>query len=152
MNALVLTVVGNLTADPELRFTPSGVALARFTVAHTPRAKRGDEWVDGEPTYLDCTAWRYLAENVAESLAKGVRVVVTGRLRTDRWDDKETGQKRSRMVLDADAVGAELTYATVAVRKMAHRAETSPDDPWATASRERPELVGNGGHDEEPAF
>src|SRR6266536_1558406 len=122
MNALTLTIIGNLTADPELRFTPSGAAVVKFTVAHTPRSKRGDEWVDGEPTFLDCTAWRQLAENVAESLAKGARVIVTGRLRTDRWETdgrngQPAGEKRSRMVLDVDGVGPELAYATAAVKK-----------------------------------
>lgn len=163
MNTLTLSIIGNLTADPELRFTPSGAAVVRFTVAHTPRKPDGNGgWTDGEPTFLDCTAWRQLAENVAESLAKGTRVVVTGRLRTERWEDKDSGQKRSRMVLDVDGVGPDLTYATATVKKMARNAG-DPNDPWASASRTRPEPAGvaagspsstgtAAGFDEEPPF
>jgi single-strand DNA-binding protein len=158
-NALPFTIVGNLTGDPELRFTPSGVAVARFTVAHTPRTKPAGsaEWTDGEPTYLDCTAWRTLAENVTETLSKGARVIATGRLRTERWEDKDdTGKKRSRMVLDVDAVGPDLSYATASVKKM-RRNDGAPDDPWSTASRTRPEPAAapagpGSGFDDEPAF
>ncbi len=140
MQHLTLSIVGNLTADPELRFTPSGVAVAKFTVAFTPRAldKASGEWRDGEPTFVDCTAWRQLAENAAESLTRGARVVVVGRLRTERWDDKETGARRSRMVLDAEAVGPDLTYATATVRRMARRTDGPADDEWSSASRVRP--------------
>lgn len=139
MNALPLTIVGNLTGDPELRYTPSGAAVARFTVAHTPRKldRASGEWTDGEPTYLDCTAWRHLAEHVAESLTRGARVIVAGTLRTERWETPE-GDKRSRMVLDVDACGPELTYATAKPQKMARRQGGPADDAWATASATRP--------------
>ncbi|MDX2565164.1 single-stranded DNA-binding protein [Streptomyces sp. TX20-6-3] len=141
-NDLPLTVVGNLVDDPELRFTSAGVAVARFTVASTPRTfdRETSTWRDGEATFLDCSCWRQLAENVAGSLSKGSRVVVAGRLRTDRWETPE-GEKRSRMVLDADDVGASMTFATVTITRTARTApprETAPDDPWATATPHRP--------------
>ena len=139
MMNLDLTIIGNLTGDPELRFTPTGTAVVKFTVAHTPRTRKGDEWIDGETTFLDCTAWRQLAENVAESLRKGTRVVVAGRLRTERWETPE-GDKRSRMVLDVDGVGPDLAYATATVKKLTRHpgSEVAPDDPWATATPTRP--------------
>ncbi|MFC8015164.1 single-stranded DNA-binding protein [Streptomyces cinereoruber] len=141
-NELPLTVTGNLVDDPELRFTSTGVPVARFTVASTPRVFDRDTntWRDGEPTFLDCSCWRQLAENTAESLAKGSRVVVAGRLRTDRWETPE-GEKRSRIVLEADEVGAALTFATVTITRTTRPApsrETAPDDPWATATPTRP--------------
>ncbi|MFB7293594.1 single-stranded DNA-binding protein [Actinacidiphila glaucinigra] len=142
-NDTPLTVIGNLVDDPELRFTPAGVPVARFTVASTPRSfdRETNTWRDGEPTFLDCSAWRQLAENLAESVTKGARVVVAGRLRTDRWETPE-GEKRSRMVLDVDDVGASMTFATVTIarttRPAAPHRETAPDDPWATASPHRP--------------
>ncbi|MER6076640.1 single-stranded DNA-binding protein [Streptomyces sp. NPDC001817] len=137
-NELALTVIGNLVEDPELRFTSAGVAVARFTVASTPRTFDRDTntWRDGEPTFLDCSCWRQLAENVAGSLSKGSRVVVAGRLRTDRWETVE-GEKRSRMVLDVDDVGASMTFATLTITRTTRPApprESAPDDPWATAS------------------
>ncbi|MFE5302271.1 single-stranded DNA-binding protein [Streptomyces sp. NPDC056632] len=141
-NDLPLTVIGNLVDDPELRFTANGMAVARFTVASTPRAfdRETNAWRDGEPTFLDCSCWRQLAENVAGSLSKGSRVVVAGRLRTDRWESPE-GEKRSRMVLDAEDVGASMTFATVTITRTTRPVpprETAPDDPWATASPNRP--------------
>jgi single-strand DNA-binding protein len=138
MNDLPLTIVGNLTADPELRYTPSGAAVVRFTVAHTPRKldRQSGQWSDGEPTFIDCTAWRTLAEHIAESLARGARVIVAGTLRTERWETD--GEKRSRMVLDVTAAGPELAYATAKVQKMARRQAGPADDAWATATPERP--------------
>ncbi|MFE0654719.1 single-stranded DNA-binding protein [Streptomyces sp. NPDC059534] len=141
-NDLPLTVIGNLVDDPELRFTSAGVPVARFTVASTPRTFDRDtnSWRDGEPTFLDCSAWRQLAENLGDSLTKGARVVVAGRLRTDRWETPE-GEKRSRMVMDVDDVGASMTFATVTIARTTRATpprETAPDDPWATASRNRP--------------
>jgi single-strand DNA-binding protein len=156
-NDLPLTVIGNLVDDPELRFTSAGVAVARFTVASTPRTFDRDTntWRDGESTFLDCSCWRQLAENVAGSLSKGSRVVVAGRLRTDRWETPE-GEKRSRMVLDADDVGASMTFATVKITRTARPVpprETAPDDPWATASPVRPsEPVGADVPAGEPPF
>lgn len=154
-NELPLTVIGNLVDDPELRFTSAGVAVARFTVASTPRTFDRDTgaWRDGEPTFLDCSCWRQLAENVAGSLSKGSRVVVAGRLRTDRWENAE-GEKRSRMVLDADDVGASMTFATVTITRTARPVpprETAPDDPWATASPVRPTAPVGGADADIPA-
>ncbi len=137
-----ITTVGNLTSDPELRFTPQGVAMVKFTVASTPRTfdRTKNEWADGEPLFLNCTAWRDLAEHVAESLSKGTRVVVTGRLRLSRWETPE-GEKRSMMQLDVDEVGPSLRFATAKVQKMS-RAKGGdgftpadvPDDAWSSAA------------------
>src|SRR2546429_7685379 len=120
MNDTTIIVVGNLTDDPEMRFTPSGVALARFRVASTPRVfdKASGAWRDGEALFMPCTAWRDLAENVAESLTKGARVIVSGRLRQSRWEDKETGEKRSMVQLDVDEIGPSLRFATATVKKL----------------------------------
>ncbi|MEV6841566.1 single-stranded DNA-binding protein [Streptomyces sp. NPDC051133] len=158
-DGLQLTVIGNLVEDPELRFTAAGVAVARFTVASTPRTfdRDANTWRDGEPTFMDCSCWRQLAENVAGSLSKGARVVVAGRLRTDRWENPE-GEKRSRMVLDVDDVGASMTFATVAITRTSRPVpprETAPDDPWASASPIRPAAPAAGPDDtpgEEPPF
>ncbi len=137
-----ITTVGNLTSDPELRFTPQGVAMVKFTVASTPRTfdRTKNEWADGDPLFLNCTAWRDLAEHVAESLSKGTRVVVTGRLRLSRWETPE-GEKRSMMQLDVDEVGPSLRFATAKVQKMS-RAKGGdgftpadvPDDAWSSAA------------------
>ena len=114
-----ITVIGNLTADPELRFTPSGAAVANFTVASTPRQfdRQSNEWKDGETLFMRCSVWREAAENVAESLQRGARVIVSGRLVSRSWDDKETGQKRSVMEMQVDEVGPSLRYATAKVNK-----------------------------------
>ena len=118
-NEPLITVVGNLTADPELRFTASGAPVANFTVASTPRTKQGDEWVDGEPLFLGCSVWREYAENVAESLQKGMRVVVQGRLKARSYE--KDGQKRTVFELDVDEVGPSLRYATARVTKTDRR-------------------------------
>jgi single-strand DNA-binding protein len=114
----VITVVGNLTADPELRFTPSGAAVANFTVASTPRTldKASGEWKDGEALFLRCNIWRQAAENVAESLTRGARVVVTGRLVQRSFETKE-GEKRTVFELQVDEIGPSLRYATAKVNK-----------------------------------
>src|SRR5579859_4235948 len=114
-----VTVVGNLTADPELRYTPSGAAVANFTVASTPRSfdKATGEWKDGEALFLRCTIWRQAAENLAESLTRGARVVVTGRLRQRSYETKE-GEKRTVMELEVDEVGPSLRYANAKVNKV----------------------------------
>lgn len=113
-----ITVIGNLTSDPELRFTPSGAAVANFTVASTPRTfdKQSNEWKDAETLFMRCSIWREAAENVAESLAKGTRVVVTGRLVSRSYDTKE-GEKRTVMELQAEEVGPSLKYATAKVNR-----------------------------------
>lgn len=135
MNDIPLTIVGNLAGDPELRFTPSGAAVASFTVAQTPRKydKQTTEWVDGETVWMRCSIWRQAAENVAECLTKGTRVIVTGRLVQRQWETKE-GEKRSSMELQADDIGASVKFATARVQK-AQRRDTAPpaEDPWANA-------------------
>lgn len=119
MNETTMTIVGNLTADPDLSYTPNGVALCKFTVASTPRQydTRSGAWKDGEPLFMACTAWRDLAENTAESLHKGTRVVITGRVRMSQWET-ETGEKRISYGLDVEEIGASLRFAQVAVKKL----------------------------------
>ena len=113
-----ITVVGNLTADPELRFTPSGAAVANFTVASTPRTfdRQSGEWKDGEALFLRCAIWREAAENVAESLTRGSRVIVTGRLKQRSFETRE-GEKRTVVELEVDEIGPSLKYATAKVNK-----------------------------------
>ena len=113
-----ITVIGNLTADPELRFTPSGAAVANFTVASTPRTfdKQRNEWVDGEALFMRCAAWKQLGENVAESLTKGLQVIVQGRLKARSYETKD-GEKRTSMELEVDAVGPSLQFATATVNR-----------------------------------
>ncbi|MQA12832.1 MAG: single-stranded DNA-binding protein [Pseudonocardiaceae bacterium] len=113
-----LTIVGNLTADPELRYTSTGTAVANFTVASTPRTFDRDsgQWTDGEVLFLRCTAWRHLAEHGAESLIRGARVIVQGRLRQRSFESRE-GEQRTVIELDADEIGPSLRYATAAVTK-----------------------------------
>ena len=113
-----ITVVGNLTADPELRFTPSGAAVANFTVASTPRIfdRQSSEWKDGEALFLRCSIWREAAENVAESLTRGSRVIVTGRLKQRSFETRE-GEKRTVFEVEVDEIGPSLRYATAKVNK-----------------------------------
>ena len=114
----VITVVGNLTADPELRFTPSGAAVASFTVASTPRTfdRQSNEWKDGETLFMRCSVWREAAENVAESLSKGMRVLVQGRLVQRSFETRE-GEKRTVVEMQVDEVGPSLRYATAKVTR-----------------------------------
>jgi single-strand DNA-binding protein len=113
-----ITVVGNLTADPELRFTPSGAAVANFTVASTPRIfdRQSSEWKDGEALFLRCNIWREAAENVAESLTRGSRVIVTGRLKQRSFETRE-GEKRTVFEVEVEEIGPSLKYATAKVNK-----------------------------------
>ncbi|GGN25097.1 single-stranded DNA-binding protein [Actinoplanes hulinensis] len=113
-----ITVVGNLTDDPELRFTPSGAAVAKFRIASTPRTldRQTGEWKDGEPLFLACNIWRDAAEHVAESLTRGARVIVQGRLRQRSYETKE-GEKRTVYELEVDEIGPSLRYATAKVQK-----------------------------------
>jgi single-strand DNA-binding protein len=139
----VITVIGNLTGDPELRFTPSGAAVANFTVASTPRQfdRQTNEWKDGETLFMRCSVWRDAAENVAESLQRGARVIVSGRLKSRSYETKE-GEKRTVVEMDVDEVGPSLRYATAKVNKTQRGASSSfgggqgsypqQDDPWAT--------------------
>jgi single-strand DNA-binding protein len=114
----VITVVGNLTNDPELRFTPSGAAVAGFTVASTPRTldRESGQWKDGDPLFLRCSVWRQYAENVAESLSKGMQVIVQGRLKQRSYETKE-GEKRTVVELDVDEIGPCLKFATAKITK-----------------------------------
>ena len=170
-----ITVIGNLTDDPELRFTPSGAAVAKFRIASTPRImdKTSNEWKDGEPLFMACTVWRQAAENVAESLQRGARVIVSGRLRQRSYETRE-GEKRTVIELEVDEIGPSLRYATAKVQKMSRSGGNGgfgsgggsgaggsggggqggyADDPWASAT---PAGRGGGGsgssYDDEPPF
>jgi single-strand DNA-binding protein len=153
-----ITIVGNLTNDPELRFTPSGAAVASFTVASTPRSfdRQANEWKDGETLFMRCSIWRQAAENVAESLQRGMRVVVTGRLKSRTFDTRE-GEKRTVIEMEAEEIGPSLKYATAKVNRTTRSGGeggfgsgsgsasggssgssgaggSAVDDPWATGS------------------
>jgi single-strand DNA-binding protein len=165
-----ITVIGNLTDDPELRFTPSGAAVAKFRIASTPRTldKATGEWKDGEPLFLACSVWRQVAENVAESLQRGARVIVSGRLRQRSYETRE-GEKRTVIELEVDEIGPSLRYATAKVQKMSRSGGGGggggfgasgggnnsaggggfADDPWATAT---PASGSGGNFDDEPPF
>ena len=114
----IITVVGNLVDDPELRFTPSGAAVANFRIASTPRTfdRQTNEWKDGDALFLTCSVWRQAAENVAESLQRGMRVVVQGRLKSRQYETRE-GEKRTVFEIDVDEVGPSLKYATAKVTR-----------------------------------
>jgi single-strand DNA-binding protein len=167
----VMTVIGNLTADPELRFTASGAAVANFTVASTPRTfdRNTNEWKDGEALFLRCNIWRQAAENVAESLVRGSRVIVSGRLKQRSFETKE-GEKRTVIELEVDEIGPSLRYATAKVNR-AQRSDNSggggyggggsssggsggrpsappAEDPWGSA----PAAGSSGGYSDEPPF
>lgn len=133
-NETTLTITGNLTADPELRFTPNGSPVANFTVAATPRRydPTTNEWIDGETVFMRCTAWRDLGENIAESLHKGHRVIVTGRLRANTWQTDD-GQNRTTLELDVDEIGPSLRWATARVVKV-RRDQPAPDPRPAQAA------------------
>ncbi|MFI2231597.1 single-stranded DNA-binding protein [Nocardia fusca] len=173
----VITVIGNLTADPELRFTPAGAAVANFTVASTPRIfdRNTNEWKDGEALFLRCNIWREAAENVAESLTRGSRVIVSGRLKQRSFETRE-GEKRTVVELEVDEVGPSLRYATAKVNKTSRggggggfgsnsggggnynaanggggRSEQgAADDPWGSAPAAG--SFGGGRMDDEPPF
>lgn len=172
----IMTVVGNITADPELRFTPSGAAVATFTVASTPRKYNAQtsQWEDGNALFLRCNIWRQAAENVAESLTRGSRVIVSGRLQQRSFETKE-GEKRTVIELEVDEVGPSLKYATAKVNKASRgdgggggfagggggaqggTSGSSPavgDDPWgsAPASSGGGSFGGSGGSSDEPPF
>ena len=151
-NETTLTIIGNLTQDLELRFTPSGAAVANFTVAATPKSfdRNKNEWVDGETLFQRCSLWKDAAENATESLQKGMRVIVTGRLKSRSYDTKE-GEKRTVIELEVDEIGPSLRYATAKVQRTQRNGEssgfgnqrtqpaqpsgfgpsTAQDDPWA---------------------
>lgn len=149
----VITVVGNLVEDPELRFTPSGAAVAAFRIASTPSRFNKDtsKWEDGDSLFLRCSVWRQAAENVAESLQRGMRVIVQGRLKQREWETKE-GEKRTSYEIDVDEVGPSLKFATAKVAKTQRggggfAAAQADNDPWASASpaAAAPAAAGGGG-------
>jgi len=139
----IITVVGNLTADPELRYTQSGLAVANFTIASTPRSfdRASNDWKDGEALFLRASVWREFAEHVASSLTKGSRVIVQGRLKQRSYETKE-GEKRTAIELEVDEIGPSLRYATAQVTRsasgsggggaMGARNNPAPvaDEPW----------------------
>lgn len=175
----VITVIGNLTADPELRFTPAGAAVANFTVASTPRVfdRNANEWKDGEALFLRCNIWREAAENVAESLTRGSRVIVSGRLKQRSFETRE-GEKRTVVELEVDEIGPSLRYATAKVNRTTRGGggggysnansgggggfggsnggggrggqSTGGDDPWGSAPAAG--SFGGGAMDDEPPF
>ncbi len=138
-----ITVIGNLTADPELRYTKDATALVKFQIASTARVldRASGQWRDGDPLFLSCTAWREMAEHIAESLSKGMRVVVVGRLRLSRWETDE-GEKRSAYGVDVEEVGPSLRFAQAKVTKMTRTRAGGdgfvpadvPDHAWSTAT------------------
>ncbi|WP_298323416.1 single-stranded DNA-binding protein [Haloactinopolyspora sp.] len=169
----VITIVGNLTDDPELRFTPSGAAVANFTIASTPRTfnRQTSTWEDGDALFMRCSVWRQAAESVAESLQRGMRVIAQGRLRQRSFETRE-GEKRTVVELEVDEIGPSLRFATAKVTKTqrsggggggygAGSLSGAPvgNDPWATQGAGAPQGGGNdpwanqgGGAAEEPPF
>jgi single-strand DNA-binding protein len=160
-NETIITVIGNLTADPELRFTPSGAAVASFTIASTPRTfdRNSNEWKDGEALFLRCSIWRQAAENVAESLQRGMRVIAQGRLKQRSYETRE-GEKRTVIELEVDEIGPSLRYATAKVNRTQRGSGgggfgasgsdsgggAPADDPWGSAP------ASSGGFSDEPPF
>ena len=150
-----ITIIGNLTGDPELRFTPSGAAVANFTVASTPRTfdRMSNEWKDGDALFLNCSVWRQVAENVAESLTKGMRVIIQGRLKS-RTYETQSGERRTVFEIEVDEIGPALRYATAKVSRNPSSgggqsgsagwapAPVEPQapapDPWASAQSDEP--------------
>ncbi|MQA06845.1 MAG: single-stranded DNA-binding protein [Streptosporangiales bacterium] len=167
------TIVGNLTADPEVAFTTAGSPYARFTIAHTPRRFDRDtgQWVDGDPLFMRAVAWRQLAEHVGDSLHKGERVVATGQLRQSSWET-ENGEKRFAIDLHVDEIGPSLRFATAKVTKATRsHGQPEPVDPWVTSTttgstgadadpwavptapqQSQPAVVGAGGSGDKPPF
>lgn len=169
----VITVIGNLTADPELRFTPAGAAVANFTVASTPRTfdRQSNEWKDGEALFMRCNIWREAAENVAETLTRGSRVIVSGRLKQRSYETRE-GEKRTVVELEVDEIGPSLRYATAKITKTTGRGGGGGgggfgssgssssgggsrgggnDDPWGSAPQAS-SVSSFGGADDDPPF
>src|SRR6476469_6865475 len=151
-----ITVIGNLTADPEIRFTTTGAAVANFTVASTPRSfdKNTGEWKDGDALFLRCSLWRQPAENVAETLTRGSRVIVTGRLTQRSYETRE-GEKRTVVELAVEEIGPSLRYATAQVNKAtrpdaggSRQNAPAADDPWGSGPAAAPAA----GSTDEPPF
>ncbi|MFG2658966.1 single-stranded DNA-binding protein [Streptomyces sp. NPDC048425] len=146
-----ITVIGNLTADPELKFTEGGAALAKFTIASTPRVfdRESNQWKDGQATFFRCAAWRQLAEHAADSLTKGARVVASGRIRQHDWKTDQ-GENRSMLVLEVDEIGASVRFTTVTIS--AKTARTAPagggGESWPTG----PARSDDAKYSDEPPF
>lgn len=150
MTAIQITVIGNLTADPDLRFTPAGVGVATFTVASNERFQdKSGEWQDGPTSFVRCNAWRELAEHTAESFRKGDRVIINGTLRQRDYEAKD-GSKRTLWEVTAAECGAALKYATVKITKVRRDGAPLPDDPWSDRGGQVPPP--DGPTDEEPPF
>lgn len=137
----ILTIVGNLTSDPDLRFTPSGQAVANFTIASTPRSqdKASGEWIDGEPLFIRCAVWRQYAEHVADSLTKGARVITQGRLKSRSYETQQ-GERRTSLEMDVDEIGPSLRYATAKVARTTNGAappRQAAPDPWSAPNPAR---------------
>jgi len=169
-----ITVIGNLTNDPELRFTPSGSAVANFTIASTPRTfdRQSNEWKDGETLFLRASVWREMAENVAESLSKGMRVIVEGRLKSRSYEDKKSGEKRTVIELEVDEIGPSLRYANAKVNRTSRGNggqsaggfgsstntgnnwgnQSAQQDQWATPAASDADSWGTGPTGQEPPF
>ncbi|WP_372593494.1 single-stranded DNA-binding protein [Actinotalea sp.] len=159
----VITVIGNLTGDPELRFTPSGAPVANFTIASTPRTfdRQSNEWKDGDTLFMRCSIWREAAENVAETLTKGTRVIASGRLVQRSYETRE-GEKRTVVELQVDEIGPSLRYASAKVTRaqrsgggggfsgggqQSSGGNSMDNDPWATPA---PSSGGSQSYDEPP--
>lgn len=167
-----ITVIGNLTADVELRFTPSGSAVANFTIASTPRTfdRQSNEWKDGDTLFLRASIWREAAENVAESLTKGMRVIASGNLKMRQYDDKKTGEKRTSTELEVQEIGPSLRYANAKVNRTQRNGQGGGNgqggqsnqgggfsntnapaaDPWATPAADSQGGRGNGDSNSPP--
>jgi single-strand DNA-binding protein len=171
MNLTPITIVGNLTDDPELRFTPNGAPVVKFRVASNRQRfdRNTNKWEDAGTDFYTVSAWNTLANNCAETLQKGMRVVVFADQRQRHWKDEKTQENRSAWELTAQAVGPDLTWATATVTKAAKRDQAAPDDPWATGSKQPPAMAGasaapgswpqgsgprgpQGGYSDEPPF
>ena len=147
-NDVTICITGNLVDDPILRFAQSGAAVANFTIASTPRAfdQRSNEWKDGDTMFLNCSVWRQAAENVSDTLTKGMRVIVQGRLKSRSYDDRD-GNKRTVFEVEVDEVGPSLARATAVVTRATGGGKPAPrqpagrpqpTDPWATSTEEAP--------------
>lgn len=158
-NDTTITVIGNLTTDPELRFTQGGAAVANFTIASTPRTfdRNSNEWKDGETLFLRASVWREAAENVAESLTKGTRVIVSGILKSRSYEDKKTSEKRTVIELEVDEIGPSLKYANAKVNRTQRNGGSNQggqqsgqwggqpaSDPWAAPQQSDAGQWGNG--------
>lgn len=143
MQDIQITIIGNLTRDADLRYATTGDAIVQIQIAHTPRIQKNGQWTDGETTFLWATAWREMAEHIAETLHKGDRVIATGKLETERWADKATGELRETVKLRIEGIGPDLRFATATVKKASRTANTpagAPDEYHAAVQTAREQL------------